>query len=63
MGIVKEARLVFTPEAQEGDYVIVHASFAISHLDEEEAHQTMEALTELEQMADEQDRFFTFTLQ
>jgi hypothetical protein len=29
---------------------------------EEKAHQTMEALTELEQMADEQDRSFTFTL-
>jgi hydrogenase expression/formation protein HypC len=36
-GIVKEVSLAFTPEAQVGDYVIVHAGFAISRLDEAEA--------------------------
>ena len=36
-GVVKEISLAFTPEAQVGDYVIVHAGFAISQLDEEEA--------------------------
>jgi hydrogenase expression/formation protein HypC len=36
-GVVKEVSLAFTPEAQVGDYVIVHAGFAISRLDEQEA--------------------------
>jgi hydrogenase expression/formation protein HypC len=36
-GVIKEVSLAFTPEAGVGDYVIVHAGFAISQLDEEEA--------------------------
>jgi len=62
-GIVKEACLAFTPEAQVGDYVIVHAGFAISRLDEEEARQTLEAFAELEQIAEEQGESLTYTLQ
>jgi len=62
-GIVKEICLAFTPEAQVGDYVIVHAGFAISRLDEEEAHETLEALAELEKIAEEQGESLTFTLQ
>jgi hydrogenase expression/formation protein HypC len=46
-----------------GDYVIVHAGFAISRLDEEEAQQTLEALAELEKIADEQGESLTFILQ
>ena len=58
-GIVKEACLAFTPEAQVGDYVIVHAGFAISRLDEEEAQQTLDILAELERIADEQGESLT----
>lgn len=36
-GVIKEVSLAFTPEAGVGDYVIVHAGFAISQLDEAEA--------------------------
>ena len=39
-GITKEACLAYVPEAKVGDYVIVHAGFAISVLDEQEALQT-----------------------
>jgi hypothetical protein len=46
-----------------GDGVVVHAGFAISRLDEEEAQQTLEALAELEQIAEEQGESLTFTLQ
>ena len=28
-GVIKEASLAYTPEAQPGDYVLVHAGFAI----------------------------------
>jgi hydrogenase expression/formation protein HypC len=33
-GIVKEVNLAYTPEANVGDYVIVHVGFAISMVDE-----------------------------
>lgn len=46
-GIVKEACLTYTPEAECGDYVIVHVGFAISHLDEEEAQATLQLLNEM----------------
>ncbi len=36
-GIIKEVCLAYVPEAAVGDYVIVHAGFAISQLDEQEA--------------------------
>ena len=62
-GIVKESCLAFTPEAQVGDYVIVHVGFALSRLDEEEARQTFEALAELERIAEEQGEPLTYTLQ
>jgi len=43
-GVRKEACLAYVPEAQVGDYVIVHVGFAISQLDEEEAQRTLELL-------------------
>lgn len=43
-GIIREACLDFVPEAQVGDYVIVHVGFAISRVDREEAERTYELL-------------------
>ena len=37
-GVAKEVCLAYVPEAQVGDYVIVHAGFALNTLDEEEAN-------------------------
>jgi hydrogenase expression/formation protein HypC len=34
------------PDAEIGDYVIVHAGFAISQLDESEAQETLELMVE-----------------
>jgi hydrogenase expression/formation protein HypC len=48
-GILKEVNLAYTPEAQIGDYVIVHAGFALNRLDEEEALKTLEFLNSLTQ--------------
>jgi hydrogenase expression/formation protein HypC len=48
-GIVKEACLAYTPEAQVGDYVLVHVGFAISRIDEAEA---AEIFGYLEQIAE-----------
>ncbi len=47
-GIVKEACLAYVPEAQVGDYVIIHAGFAISIVDAEEARQVFQYLEELD---------------
>ena len=40
----RQVFLDFVPEAQVGEYVLVHAGFAISRLDEDEAQQTYELL-------------------
>jgi hydrogenase expression/formation protein HypC len=46
-GIVREVCLAYVPEAGVGDYVIVHIGFAISQLDEEEAHETLKLMAEM----------------
>jgi hydrogenase expression/formation protein HypC len=46
-GVIKRVNLSFVPEAELGDYVIVHVGFAISKMDEEDAQQTLEYLREL----------------
>ena len=46
-GITQQVRLDFVPEAQVGDYVVVHVGFAISRLNEEEAQRTYELLEEM----------------
>jgi hydrogenase expression/formation protein HypC len=52
-GVVKEANLACVPEAEIGDYVIVHAGLAISRLDEEEAAATLREFAALSQMQDD----------
>lgn len=47
-GIARDISLAYLPEVGVGDYVIVHAGFAISQLDEEEAHETLRLLAEIE---------------
>ena len=54
--VMREASLAFVPEANEGDYVIVHAGVAISILNEEEAQRTFSILGELEEQDGEQDK-------
>jgi hydrogenase expression/formation protein HypC len=43
-GIVKEVNLAYLPEAKVDDYVIVHAGFALSQVDESEALKMFEDL-------------------
>lgn len=40
-GSRREASLILLPEAARGDYVLLHAGFAISRVDEEEALETL----------------------
>lgn len=46
-GIVKEVCLEFVPDAQIGDYTIVHVGFAITKLDEQSALETLQMFHEL----------------
>ena len=46
-GILKDACLAYVPEAQIGDYVIVHVGFALSRLDEEEAGKVFDYLRQM----------------
>jgi hydrogenase expression/formation protein HypC len=51
-GVVKEVSLVYVPEANVGDYVIVHVGFALSVVDEAEALQTFEYLKHMGELAE-----------
>jgi hydrogenase expression/formation protein HypC len=46
-GVSRTISVALTPEAQVGDYVIVHTGFAISVLDEQEAQETLKLFDEL----------------
>ena len=48
-GVMRDISLMLTPEAREGDYVLVHTGFAISVLNEEEAQETLALFAELEE--------------
>ena len=52
-GVVREACLEYVPEAEVGDYIVVHVGFAISLVSEEEAQATLEMLREIIDFEDE----------
>lgn len=50
-GVKRDVCLAYVADdAVRGDYVIVHAGFAITRVDEEEARRTFEALREMSQL-------------
>jgi len=51
-GIVKDVSLAYVPDADVDDYVIVHAGFAISQLDEQEAAEVFEYLKEIQDLGE-----------
>jgi len=52
-GVEREASLALVPEARVGDYVLLHAGFAIQVVDEREAAETLRLLHELGEMEPE----------
>lgn len=48
--VIKEASLHLLPQAQVGDYVVVHAGLALEVLDERTAMETLQAFAELEEV-------------
>jgi len=53
-GVTREACLAYVPEAQIGDYTVIHVGFALHLISEEEANETLELLRQLIE-AGEQD--------
>jgi hydrogenase expression/formation protein HypC len=53
-GTVNTACLSYVPDAKIGQYVLVHAGFAISVLDEDEAQKTLALWDEMVQAAAEE---------
>jgi len=54
-GITKEVNLCMVPEANLGDYVLVHVGVAISVIDEEEAQVTFDYLKQIGDLAELQE--------
>jgi len=52
-GITKEACLAYLDNPQVGEYTMIHVGFAISKVDEEEAHRTLELLREIGELEEE----------
>ncbi len=51
-GVKKEINLAYVPEANVGDYVLVHVGFAISKIDEAEAKQVFEYLVQMGELGE-----------
>ncbi len=49
-GVIREINLAAVPEAQVGDYVLVHVGMALNVVDEEEALKTLEYLKEIDEL-------------
>jgi len=48
-GILKDVCLVYTPEAEVGQYVLVHVGFAISRIDEAEAEEILSCFRKIDE--------------
>lgn len=51
-GILKDVNLAMVPQANIGDYVLVHVGVAISVVDEAEAHKTFEYIKQIGELDD-----------
>ena len=52
-GIQREVSIMMTPDVKVGDYVIVHAGFAIQVLDQREAEENLEILRQIGEAVEE----------
>jgi len=51
-GVSKQICLAYVPEAKVGEYVIVHVGFALSLIDEVEAHRVFQYLAEMNELGE-----------
>ncbi len=50
-GVVKTVNLAYVPEAQVGDYAIVHVGFALSIIDQGEAEETLDYFKQIQEVS------------
>ena len=55
-GVRQEAKINLLPDVEIGDYVLIHAGYAIEKLSEEAAKESLEAWEELLDVLEEEDR-------
>ncbi|MCL1797619.1 MAG: HypC/HybG/HupF family hydrogenase formation chaperone [Eggerthellaceae bacterium] len=53
LGVTREASIDLTPQARVGDYVLIHAGFAIEVVSEEYAQETLDLINEFPELAAE----------
>jgi len=46
-GVTREACLAYVPEAQVGDYTLIHVGFALSIISEHEARETLDLIRQI----------------
>ncbi len=49
-GVTRRVSLQLTPEARVGDYVLLHAGYAINVIDTDEAEETLKLLREISEV-------------
>ena len=54
-GVVREACLEYVPQAQLGDYTLIHVGFALNLLSEQEAQETLELLKQIAEAGEQTD--------
>ena len=52
LGVTREVSLDLTSSAKPGDYVLIHAGFAIEVVDPEYAQETIDLIKEMPELAD-----------
>jgi hydrogenase expression/formation protein HypC len=52
-GVKREACLAYIPDAEIGDYTVIHVGFAISKLSEQEAQESLALLQEISNIEEE----------
>ena len=55
-GVKQNAKLDLLPDAEIGDYVLIHAGYAIEKLSEQAAKESLESWDELLEMLEEEDK-------
>lgn len=52
-GVTREVSLLLCPEAEVGEYALIHAGFAISVVNEEEAQKALDVFDEYRSLSDQ----------
>lgn len=55
LGVTRDASIDLTPQAQVGDFVLIHAGFAIEVVDPEFARETLELVKQMPELVDLQE--------